>query len=127
MTKYLSVSSGLPGPINFSHQPGCGFAGVLWAWLDADKPVCSRMALVLSALSAPHVSYATLNSGRMPPQSSRMGCCEWNCSVWPDVYDGSGPDSERRESDAERDSWASRHGNDRAGLVDSSVRAAPAC
>lgn len=78
-----------------------------------------RIALLLSWFRVPHVSYAILNSGRMPPQSSRMGCCERNLSVCPEVYDGSGPDRDRLESEAERVSYASRHGNDNAGFVDS--------
>jgi hypothetical protein len=82
--------------------------------------VCSRIALLLSAFNRPHVSYAMLNSGSMPPQSSSMGCVEWKFRVCPDVYEGSGPEDARfLERDAERDSWASRHGNERAGFDDS--------
>lgn len=51
--------------------------------------------------------------------------------MWPDVYEGSGPERERFEREAERDSCASRHGNDSAGLVDSgsapSLKATASC
>lgn len=64
----------------------------------------------------------------MPPQSSSIGWVEWKLSVWPDVYEGSGPDEDRfLESEAERDSWASRQGNERAGFDDSASRAAAVC
>lgn len=78
------------------------------------------MALLLLAFSCPHVSYAMLNSGSMPPQSNSIGWVEWKLSVCPDVYDGSGPEDDRfLESDAERDSCASRQGKERAGFDDS--------
>jgi hypothetical protein len=92
--------------------------------------VCSNIALLLSWFRLPHVSYAMLNSGSMPPQSSRIGCRERKLRVCPDVYEGSGPESDLLERDAERDSCASRHGKDKAGLVDStsaSGRTAAAC
>jgi hypothetical protein len=114
--------------MNFSHHPGLVFVSVLWAWLDADKPVWSKIALLLLGFSCPHVSYAMLNSGSMPPQSRSIGCVEWKLSVWPDVYEGSGPEDDRfLERDSERDSWASRHGKERAGLDDSASWAAAAC
>jgi hypothetical protein len=105
--------------MNFSHQPGFGFVSVLCAWLEADRPVCNRIALLFSAFNRPQVSYAMSNSGSIPPQSSRIGCFEWKFKVFPDVYEGSGPESERRESEADRDSTASRQGKDNAGFVDS--------
>lgn len=56
--KYLEVSSGKEGPMNFSHHPGCGFEEVEWACEEAERPVCRRMALDLEALRVPQVSYA---------------------------------------------------------------------
>ena len=35
------------------------------------------------------------------------------------VYEGSGPERERRDNEADLDSTASRHGNESAGFVDS--------
>lgn len=85
ITKYLSVSMGAPGPMNFSHHPGWVFVLVLFAWDDADRPVCSKIALLLSALSSPHVSYAIVNWGRIPPQSRRSGSLHSNVRWWPVV------------------------------------------
>lgn len=63
ITKNLSVFKALPGPINFSHQPGAGFASVEAACDEAERPVWRRMTFDLSALSVPQVSYASWNSG----------------------------------------------------------------
>lgn len=49
--------------MNFSHQPGAGFAAVEAACDDADKPVCRRMALSLVGDKVPQVSYAMSNEG----------------------------------------------------------------
>jgi hypothetical protein len=62
ITKNRSVSMDLPGPTKSSHQPG--FEAVLDATPlprdatceDAERPVCSRMALDRAALSVPQVS-----------------------------------------------------------------------
>lgn len=125
ITKYLSVSSGFPGPMKFSHHPGWGLISVLCAWLEAESPVCNKTALLLSLFSVPHVSYAMLNSGKIPPQSSSIGSREWKLRCFPVVYEGSGPE-ERLESDADRDSSLSRHGKDNAGFVDSATGSASA-
>ena len=111
-----------PGPMNRSHQPGLGLAGVLWAWLEADRPVCSRIALDLSAFNVPQVSYATSKPGRTPPQSRRSGSRDRKTRWRPVVYDGSGPDD---EDTGRADSWAlfasraSRQGKERAGFDES--------
>jgi hypothetical protein len=123
ITKYLYVSSGFPGPMKFSHHPGCGLISVLCAWLEADNPVCNRTALLLSLFKVPHVSYATLNSGSMPPQSSNIGSRERKLRCFPVVYEGSGPE-ERLESEADRDSSLSRHGKASAGFVESATGSA---
>src|SRR6266487_3068394 len=117
ITKYLSVSSGTPGPMNFSHHPSCGFIFVLCAWLDAERPVCNRIALLLSSLRFPHVSYATSNSSSIPPQSRRSGSFELNVLWRPVVYEGSGPDAmDLADRNADLASWASMQGKERAGF-----------
>lgn len=125
ITKYLSVSSGAPGPMNFSHQPGFGFSLVLCAWLEADRPVWRSIALLRSALSVPQVSYASSNSGSTPPQSSSRGSRDRKTSWWPVVYEGSGPDEwDFVDSEADFASRASRQGKERAGFEESLVRGA---
>ena len=69
-TAWISTSgavSDLWVPMNSSHHPGALLAGWLFAWLLADSPVNSRMALSRAAFSFPHDSYASWNSGSLPP------------------------------------------------------------
>lgn len=123
--KYLFVSRGQEGPINFSHHPGLGLLSVLWAWEEAERPVCNNIALDLSALSVPQVSYAMSYSGKTPPQSKCKCSLEWNFSVAPLVYDGSGPDfMDLADSLAVLTSRASRQGKDIAGFEASPERRA---
>lgn len=70
-TKYLLVSRARPGPMKDSHHPGVGSRSLLRACDDADKPVWRTIVLVLSALSSPHVSYASLNPFRTPACKTR--------------------------------------------------------
>jgi len=72
------------------------------------------------------------NSDKTPPQSRSSGSFEWKLSVSPLVYDGSGPEAERDDalccgifwaSEAERDSTASKQGNDIWGLLEASAGA----
>src|ERR1700761_9431486 len=103
--------------MNFSHHPGFLLASVLCAWLLAESPVWSRIALLLSALSVPHASHAMSNEGKTPPQSSSNGSAEWKVSCTPVVYDGSGPASDLLPvSSRVRSSTLSRHGNDNCGF-----------
>lgn len=93
---------------------------MLCAWLEAERPVCSRMALLRSAFSVPQVSYAISKFCSTPPQSRRIGASEWKIKCFPDVYEGSGPMAcECRCRLTVFASWASRHGKESAGLVES--------
>lgn len=85
ITKYLSVSTQPPGPMNFSHHPGCGFVGVDRACDDAESPVWRRIAFEASAFSVPQVSYAMSKAGSVPPQSSWSGSEHRYTSVAPVV------------------------------------------
>lgn len=109
--------------MNFSHHPGLGLLSVLCAWEEAESPVCNKMAFDLSAFKVPQVSYAISYSGNTPPQSKCSGSFEWNFSVAPEVYEGSGPDSmDLADSFAVFTSRASRQGKDIAGFEASPER-----
>ena len=53
MTKFRSVSIGLPGPIMGSHQPSSGFFSLLAAWALGDSPVRISTAFERSVQRAP--------------------------------------------------------------------------
>jgi hypothetical protein len=67
MTKYLSVSIGLLGPIIFSHQPLEGSFLDEAACAEGDKPVKIRTPLSLEALRVPQVSKAIMGDSKTPP------------------------------------------------------------
>lgn len=83
--------------MNFPHHPALGLLAVLWAWLEADKPVCTRIALLLIWLSFLQVSQAIPNSKSTPPQSNRSQSCKCQLRCLPVAYEGSGPDDNDRD------------------------------
>jgi len=68
ITNQRLVSSGRPGPIISSHQPGWGLRAFERAWLPGERPVVRRRALSFAGASVPHVSYASVTSGISPPR-----------------------------------------------------------
>ena len=68
ITNQRFVSSGRPGPIMSSHQPGSGLSAFECAWLLGERPVVRRRALSFAGESVPHVSYASVTSGISPPR-----------------------------------------------------------
>jgi hypothetical protein len=52
ITKYLSVSNPLPGPIMLSHQPGFSLSAPA-ACASPEKACRTRMALFLAAFNSP--------------------------------------------------------------------------
>src|SRR5579884_4015568 len=78
ITKYLSVSNALPGPIIGSHQPSCPVSlSVPAACASPEKACSTRMALVREAFSSPYVSYATSTGAMVSPVSSSI---DGNCA-----------------------------------------------
>src|SRR5512136_2590876 len=75
ITKNLSVSNALPGPMQSSHQPGSFSSGELnpaaWAWPDSAWQI--KIALLPSPLSCPYVSYASVIGPSRSPLSSGKG------------------------------------------------------
>ena len=68
-TKYLSVSIPLPGPTRLVHQPPTPET--------CESPVSAwqtRMALDLSTLSSPKVSYASVIGPSFSPDSNARSC-----------------------------------------------------
>ena len=54
MTKYLSVSNALPGPMVLSHQPGLPVSALMPAACASPEKACRiKMALDLLAFSSP--------------------------------------------------------------------------
>src|SRR3984957_11112903 len=71
ITKNLSVSNPLPGPIMLSHHPAAPVILSVPAACASPLKACStRMALFLRALNSPYVSNATSTGPRVEPQSS---------------------------------------------------------
>jgi hypothetical protein len=73
MTKYLSVSKALPGPIIESHQPGLPVSRLMpAAWASPEKACRIRIAFVLLSFSAPRDHYQHSNAAaaqsRAPPE-----------------------------------------------------------
>jgi len=73
ITKYLSVSNPLPGPIMLSHQPAAPvILSVPAACASPVKAWRIKMALFLRAFNSPYVSYATSTGASVVPQSSAI-------------------------------------------------------
>ena len=108
---YMYVQSGsehINGSINFSWcyccvQPRhillmfhCLLHGALVEWghlsvcgsplEDADRPVCSRMALSFSSFSSPQVSYTSSISSTVPPSSSEMVSNAWKFNLLSPIH-----------------------------------------
>src|SRR5438067_13409819 len=78
MTKYLSVSNALPGPIILSHQPGLPSLRLMKAaWASPEKAWSTRIAFVREPFNSPYVSYATSTGATMTPESREI---ESNCA-----------------------------------------------
>ena len=74
ITKKRSVSTGLPGPMRLSHQPGR--SGSPWwpaAWASPVSAWQITTAFARRASSRPYVSYATSTGASDAPESSRRG------------------------------------------------------
>src|SRR5512136_3183430 len=83
ITKNLSVSNALPGPMQSSHQPGASSSGELRpaAWALPDRAWQIKIALLRSALSWPYVSYASVIGPSVSPLSSCSGSFSANVKV----------------------------------------------